>query len=58
MATPTADWKVVDAAVGVVKEGTYDVTTVEHPEYRKPSDCVKVFASTLAAATGAKKKAA
>jgi len=38
-----ANWKIVDAAAGVVKEGTYTVAEVEDAEYTKPSACGKLL---------------
>lgn len=40
---PTAQWKVVDSKTGIIKEGTYDVKSLEQPAYRKPSDCKVLF---------------
>mmetsp|Transcript_10551 Transcript_10551/g.19162 ORF Transcript_10551/g.19162 Transcript_10551/m.19162 type:complete len:624 (+) Transcript_10551:91-1962(+) len=38
-----ANWKIVDAAAGVIKEGTYTVAEVEDAEYTKPSACGKLL---------------
>ena len=43
LTNPTASWKVVDSKTGVVKEGVYDVKSLEDIEYKKPSDCVKIM---------------
>eukprot|EP00403_Amphidinium_massartii_P010959 CAMPEP_0178414714 /NCGR_PEP_ID=MMETSP0689_2-20121128/23179_1 /TAXON_ID=160604 /ORGANISM="Amphidinium massartii, Strain CS-259" /LENGTH=600 /DNA_ID=CAMNT_0020036013 /DNA_START=145 /DNA_END=1947 /DNA_ORIENTATION=- len=38
-----AKWKIIDAAAGVIKEGTYTVAEMEDPEYTKPSACGKLI---------------
>lgn len=40
--TPTANWKILDSVAGVLKEGKYDAATLNNPEYKKPSDCMKL----------------
>ncbi|EOD17111.1 hypothetical protein EMIHUDRAFT_244412 [Emiliania huxleyi CCMP1516] len=34
----TASWKIVDAAEGVLRQGSYDAATIDDPRYAKPSD--------------------
>mmetsp|Transcript_113259 Transcript_113259/g.283675 ORF Transcript_113259/g.283675 Transcript_113259/m.283675 type:complete len:592 (-) Transcript_113259:83-1858(-) len=41
--SPTARWKVLDSKSGLVKEGIYDVKSLEDPKYCKPSDCVPLL---------------
>lgn len=43
LTTPKASWKVVDSKTGLVKEGVFDVKSLEDIEYKKPSDCVKIM---------------
>jgi len=39
----TAEWKLVDAASGVIKQGLYTIADCEDPDYKKPSDCQKLL---------------
>mmetsp|Transcript_8532 Transcript_8532/g.27173 ORF Transcript_8532/g.27173 Transcript_8532/m.27173 type:complete len:595 (-) Transcript_8532:178-1962(-) len=43
LTTPKAKWKVLDSKTGIIKEGTYDVKMLEDPDYKKPSDCMKLL---------------
>lgn len=43
LTNPKASWKILDSKTGIVKEGLFDVKTLEDPEYKKPSDCVKIL---------------